>query len=113
MVALSATVSRFGESHEKVKKQLQVSARQLHLEPLQFLFELGFIGFMFICYLVKDFLNIHSEDRLQLVLKTLCVGYLLSCLFNFPVHLWLPTSLAIFAYSAFHVLKEAKDGIEP
>jgi O-antigen ligase len=80
--------------------------RHLHNEPYQILVELGIIGFVLIIWLVHDFFKRVAEDRLELTLKALILGFLVSCCFQYTAHLWLPTILTTFFYASFIVLKE-------
>jgi len=80
--------------------------QKLHMEFFQYLVEIGIIGFVLILNVCKRFFEIKTEDRLQLVLKSMVVGFLVSCCFNYPSHLWLPASWTMFSYAALMVLKE-------
>jgi len=79
------------------------------MEFFQYLLEIGLIGFILIINLVKSFIEVKIEDRLELVLKSMVVGFLISCCFNYPSHLWLPATRAIASYASLMVLKEDKN----
>lgn len=83
---------------------LGLNARHLHLEYYHFALELGLIGLVLILNLIKEFFNGENEDT-TLVLKTIVLGFLISCLFNFPAHLWLPSTYAMFAYASVYAIK--------
>ena len=80
-----------------------VQATHLHLEYLEFLLELGLIGIILIVNVIKSFLQDKAETRTQLVLKSMGIGFLISCCFNFPAHLWLPSTIAMFAYASYQI----------
>src|SRR3990167_7149635 len=50
---------------------------------------------------VKDFCGVHCPDRITFALKVSILAYLLSGLFNWPMHLWVPSVFAIVSYSIF------------
>jgi len=91
-----------------IAPQVYPKATHLHLEYFEFAFELGIIGLAFILNLIYHFIKDKSVTRLQLVLKTMVLGFLLSCFFNFPAHLWLPSMYAMFAYAGYNLIKELK-----
>lgn len=80
--------------------------RHLHLEYLHFLFETGIIGLAAIAYFIKDFLSIKTNSDMELLNKSMFIGFLVSCLFNYPAHLWLPATYACFNYAALKAIKE-------
>lgn len=80
--------------------------RHLHNEYLHFYFELGLIGLMIILYSIIDFFRVKlKEDDTTIKLKSLFLGFLISCLFTFPAHLWVVSTLAFFAYAGIYALK--------
>lgn len=83
--------------------------QKLHMEFLHYLLEIGIIGLVLILNVVKRFFEVKTEDRLELVLKSMVVGFLISCCFNYPSHLWLPSVFAIFAYASLMTLKEDRN----
>ncbi len=85
-------------------------AHHLHLEGFQLAFELGVIGFILFMNLVFKFFKSNHTNEIELMLKTMFLGFLISSCFNYPAHLWLPSSLAVFAYAGFIALK-AEDKI--
>jgi len=91
--------------HNVIYKPYMGEVRQLHLEYYQVAFELGLIGLVLVFNIIYSFFKKVAEDRLQLVLKSMVIGFLFSCLFNFPAHLWLPSVWTLFAYSSFYLLK--------
>jgi O-antigen ligase len=80
-------------------------ARHLHMELFHFMFELGIIGGVLIINLVNGFFSNKAEDRTELVLKAMVLGFLVSSCFNYPAHLWLPSTVAMFAYASLFSLK--------
>lgn len=80
-------------------------ARHLHLEYLQYWVELGAIGLILIINLINSFLHIKAEDKLDLCLKGCVIGFLVSCLFNYPSHLWLPSTWCMAFYSMYLAIK--------
>lgn len=67
----------------------------LHLEPYQFLIELGIIGFIILAWNIKNFIEIKTP---YLLFYLVFIGYLLGGLFTYPQHLWLPSTYALLAY---------------
>lgn len=67
----------------------------LHLEPYQFLIELGVIGFGILVWNIKEFIEIKTP---YLLFYLMFIGYLLGGLFTYPQHLWLPSTYALLAY---------------
>ncbi len=55
--------------------------------------------------MILSFMKNKAENRLELTLKTIVVGFLVSCFFNYPAHLWLPATWVMFFYAAFYALK--------
>lgn len=80
-------------------------ARHLHLEYFHFLLETGIIGFVLIINMIKGFFNSKSRGETQFILKLIVLGFCLSCLFNFPAHLWLPSTIVMFCYASFYAIK--------
>ena len=78
-------------------------AHHLHLEYYQYLIELGFIGLLLVGNIIVEFMKKAPSSRTDKVLKAIVYGFLLSCCFTFPSHLWLPSTLALFAYAAFNM----------
>jgi hypothetical protein len=93
-------------THNMIYKPPGMEVRQLHLEYYQFAFELGLIGLGLIFNLIYSFCKKIAETRLQLVLKSMVIGFLLSSLFNFPAHLWLPSIWTLFAYAGFLTIRK-------
>ena len=81
--------------------------RHLHLEYYQFLLELGFIGLVLIINLIVNFFNKKVAGETQFILKLMVIGFLTSCLFNYPAHLWLTSLWAMTAYAGNMVCKES------
>lgn len=76
----------------------------MHLEYFHYAIEIGIIGVFLIINVIVDFLNKTAESREQLALKSVVFGFLVSCLFTYPSHLWLVSFWAIFFYSAYMVI---------
>ncbi len=79
--------------------------RHLHLEYYHFALEIGIIGLVLILNVVKEFFSGSRKDNTILVLQTIVLGFLLSCFFNFPAHLWLPSTYAMFCYAGIYAIK--------
>ena len=92
--------------HNAIYRPGGMIVRQLHLEYYQFAFEIGLIGLVLIFNLIYDFFKKVAEDKLQLVLKTMVLGFLFSSLFNFPAHLWLPSVWTLFAYAGYKAIRK-------
>lgn len=82
------------------------TARHLHLEYFQVAVEMGLIGLVLFINIIRDFISKVAEDRTELVLKAGVVGFLVSCLFNYPAHLWLPSTIAMFFYASFYTINK-------
>jgi len=80
-------------------------ARHLHLEYYHFVLELGIIGLILILNLIKNFFSFRNNGNIVFVLKAMVIGFLVSSLFNFPAHLWLPSTYAMFAYASLNAIK--------
>lgn len=79
------------------------NARHLHMEYFQYALELGLIGLALIVNIIVSFVKMKSETDVEWVLKASIFGFLISCCFNYPSHLWVPSSWALFCYAALHV----------
>jgi len=79
--------------------------KHLHFEYLQILVESGIIGLVLVINIIKVFFEKHAQGRTELTLKAMFLGFLISCCFAYPAHLWLPATWACFSYSAFTALK--------
>lgn len=76
----------------------------LHQEYIQILVELGVIGLVLVIWNIKSFFSIRAGGarfRYQLIF----LGFLLSGLFNYPMHLWLPATYACIAYACVVALR--------
>ena len=102
---LPLTGSGLGAVNLLYKEIVAFNARHLHLEYFHFLFELGIIGLGLILYVIKDFFRTKIHNKTELVLQCMVLGFCVSCCFNFPAHLWLPATYAMFAYACVHALK--------
>ena len=74
------------------------NAFHMHLEAYHFLIELGIIGLILIANIVKDFFATEN-DEVTLQYKTIVIGFLVSCFFTYPAHLWLSSMFTVFAYA--------------
>lgn len=81
------------------------NARHLHLEYFHYIVEIGIMGIILIINMINSFFHIKAEDKLDLCLKGCALGFLVSCCFNYPSHLWLPSSWAMFFYAAYLSIK--------
>ena len=81
-------------------------ARHLHLEYLHFAVELGLIFIVCLIACIKDFFAIETYTKTHFLLKLMVLGFLVSCLFNYPAHLWLPATWCMFAYASAYAIKE-------
>lgn len=73
------------------------NAYHMHLEYYHFLIELGVIGLILIVNLIMDFFREGHENTL--VFKTIIFGFLVSCLFTYPAHLWFTSTIACISYA--------------
>lgn len=80
------------------------AARHLHLEYFQCLFELGILGLTTVIYAIWQFFKKIPKDNTRLCLMCCVLGFLLSCCFNYPAHLWLPSTWVVFFYAAYNAL---------
>ena len=83
-------------------------ARHVHMEYLQYGVETGIIGLVLIGNLVNDFFHKVAIDKVSLCLKACVLGFLVSCCFNYPSHLWLPATWA-FSFYAFFISINRKE----
>jgi len=82
----------------------------LHNEYIQFLVEGGLIAFFLIVNFIKVFLETPC-DKLGFMFKSIFFGFLLSSLFTYPMHLWLPASYACVSYAMVVALKERDNSV--
>ena len=87
------------------KESANPNVRHLHMEYFQFILEIGIIGVVLGLNLIKKFWEIQVEDKLGLSLKLIFIGFCISACFNYPAHLWLVSTYAVFSYAAVMVLK--------
>ena len=81
----------------------------LHNEFLEFGFKLGLVGLIAILYaIVKHFKVKLKFDKDVLVLKTLFVGFLVSCLSVYSAHLWAFTPLVMFSYVSIYCIRNGE-----
>ena len=73
-------------------------AYHLHIEYYHFLTELGIIGLALIVNMIIHFMNTKATEN-SFPFKVMVVGFLVSCLFNYPAHVWLCSIYALFAYA--------------
>jgi O-antigen ligase len=78
------------------------SARHVHLEFLQILFEAGIIGLVAVMYFVHDLAH-KVTDSTGLIFKAVLLGFMVNCCFTYPMHLWLPATYATIAYGCLVV----------
>lgn len=83
------------------------TVKHLHLEYLQILLEIGFIGLCLFIWMIIDFLKLKDTEEGR-PLKACIVGFLVSCCFTYPMHLWLPSAYIIFCYAALKIIDEEK-----
>jgi len=76
----------------------------LHNEFYQILVELGFVGLIAFLYLVFDYFSQEAFEQTEVILKTIFLGFLVSCFFNYTAHLWFPSVIAVFAYSSMYAI---------
>jgi len=79
--------------------------KHLHNEYIQFLVEIGLAGLILMVGVILDFVKTEVHP-LGLIYKTIFIGFLVSAVFTYPMHLWLPTMYACFCYAAVMALKE-------
>lgn len=81
--------------------------KHLHFEYFQILLETGIIGLMCVVGLINEFWKKQTEG-IGLTCKLIVFGYLLSGLFNYPMHLWMPSVYACFAYAGLIIYERDK-----
>lgn len=86
-------------------KQGKISTQNLHVEYLQYIFELGLIGLILILNCIKSFLEIYTNDSLMKCLKAVVIGFIVNCFFNYHSHLWMSNLLAMFCYASFFAIE--------
>ena len=86
-------------------RRIELRADHLHMEYFWVVFEIGIIGIILVINLIKEFFSIKAENKTELTLKAVVLGFLVSCCFNFPAHLWLPATWAMACYSMFYTIK--------
>lgn len=102
---VAVTGAGLGTVNQIFKKTASPTARHLHMEFFHFTFELGVLGGILIINLIKEFFQIRAKDRTETVLKAMVLGFLVSSCFNYPAHLWLPSTVALFCYASLFSLK--------
>lgn len=102
------TGAGLGSMNAIYKDSIYPNTRFLHMEYLQFLMEIGFIGLIAIIALIRKFFVISNVNKTAVLLKTIVFGFLVSCCFNFPAHLWLTSTTAMFCYAAYLTLYHQK-----
>lgn len=85
------------------------AAKHLHNEFFHLVFEGGFVLAVLIIYFVKDFFSIKPISTTALKCKTMFLGFLVSSMFNYPGHLWMPSVYAVFSYGALMALERGKN----
>lgn len=73
--------------------------RHMHMEYFHFAFEVGLIGLVLILNAIKEFFAVKTESNIN---KAMFLGFLVSACFNYPAHLWLPATWAVFNYAAVY-----------
>ena len=89
-------------------KGLLGDIKHAHLECLGYALEIGLIGLILILNLIHKFIIYEDDTRIELVLKSIVLGFLVSCLFNSTSHLWLPSIITMFAYASYFCIKNEK-----
>ena len=98
-----------GKIYEIANKTPFPQLRHLHLEYFHYAFELGIVCLFFIINLIYHFFKQRSGCEVQFCLKLIVLGFLLSCLFNYASHLWIPSIWAMFCYASFMCIKSEVD----
>ena len=80
----------------------------LHNEYIQFLVEGGLIGLILILNVAWEFLRT-SHSKMGLMYKAMFFGFLISSMFTYPMHLWLPASYACVSYAVVVAMKEREN----
>jgi O-antigen ligase len=83
--------------------------RHSHNEFFQMLLSTGIVGLTAILYCIWEYFRTMFKDRLAVVLASCFLGFLVTSLLLFPVHLWIIAMIAIMAYSWQFVLKNEED----
>jgi len=78
--------------------------QHLHFELYHYAVETGLVGVVLILHLIKDFFK-KNTDRLHTVLRSIFLGFVVSCFFNYSSHLWIFTVYLTFVYSSVYAIK--------
>lgn len=79
--------------------------RHLHMEYFQLAFELGIIALILFGWMIKNFFELKKKNNFEFIsLQAVVLGFLVSCCFNYPAHLWLPATYALFAYASVYAM---------
>ncbi len=93
----------------KMNNGLNLSVwRHAHQEYFQIALETGIIGLGIVVWGIISYYKIVfklKHNKLTICLASIFLGFLINSLFNFPAHLWLTGTVAMFAYSSMFVLK--------
>ena len=79
-----------------------------HNEYLQGLLELGLIGVGLVLWCLWDYFRVYFsmvKSNEAVCLASMMTGFLANSMFNFPMHLWIISSLGMASYSLIYVLK--------
>ena len=81
--------------------------QHLHNEWLQIILELGFIGLIFVLWIVWDYFNIFIKNINDLTIKLASIffGFCILSMFLFPAHLWVIATTAMFCYAGIYAIK--------
>jgi O-antigen ligase len=80
--------------------------RHVHNEFLHAHVELGLLGLLAILYLVVDFFRVPlPAHKYVITLRACFLGFLITCLFNWPGHLWAVTVMAAFFYAGIQIIR--------
>ena len=82
-------------------------AMHIHNEFIQITYELGIIGLLGFLFIIDHLMRVKDTPEI-ILFKSIIVGFLTSCLFTYPIHLWLPASYAVFFYSSIYALENER-----
>lgn len=72
----------------------------IHLEFFQIAFELGVIGLGLFLLIVDNYFRIAQKHKEVVAMKACVFGFLVSCLFAYPMHIWFISMTGVFFYAA-------------
>jgi hypothetical protein len=82
--------------------------QHLHCEPYQIALEIGIVGLILGIWCIFDYFQVFFHLRkspVSVKLTGMMIGFFLVSLVSFPGHLWLISTIVMFAYASLYALK--------